>query len=48
MSAPAVYYLLPDVPSVYPGYKVPYSEAIRHAADIPTAAVGLITGKNIR
>ncbi len=35
--------VLPDVPSVYPGYQVPYSEAIRQAADIPTAAVGLIT-----
>ncbi|MGW9530770.1 hypothetical protein ACWHAM_24190 [Paenibacillus terrae] len=35
--------ILPDVPSVYPGYQVPYSEAIHQAAGIPTAAVGLIT-----
>ena len=26
-----------------PGYQVPISEAVRHGADIPTAAVGLIT-----
>ncbi len=26
-----------------PGYQVPYSETIRQAADIATAAVGLIT-----
>jgi 2,4-dienoyl-CoA reductase-like NADH-dependent reductase (Old Yellow Enzyme family) len=27
----------------YPGYQVPFSEAIRHGAGIPTATVGLIT-----
>lgn len=27
----------------YPGYQVPFSEQIRHNADIPTGAVGLIT-----
>jgi 2,4-dienoyl-CoA reductase-like NADH-dependent reductase (Old Yellow Enzyme family) len=28
---------------VRPGYQIPFSEQIRHEADIPTAAVGLIT-----
>ncbi len=28
---------------VGPGYQVPFAEAVRHGADIPTAAVGLIT-----
>ncbi|WP_108670884.1 NADPH dehydrogenase NamA [Peribacillus acanthi] len=28
---------------VYPGYQVPFSETIKHGADIPTGAVGLIT-----
>ncbi|GIN60627.1 NADPH dehydrogenase [Robertmurraya siralis] len=27
----------------YPGYQVPFAEAIKHGADIPTGAVGLIT-----
>ena len=27
----------------YPGYQVPFSETIKHGADIPTGAVGLIT-----
>lgn len=27
----------------YPGYQVPFSEKIKHSADIPTGAVGLIT-----
>lgn len=27
----------------YPGYQVPFAEAVRRAADIPTGAVGLIT-----
>ena len=31
-----------DIP-VGAGYQVPFSEAIKHGADIPTAAVGLIT-----
>ncbi|MFD0587398.1 NADPH dehydrogenase NamA [Paenibacillus sp. GCM10027627] len=35
--------VFPVKPDVYPGYQVPYSEAIRQAAEIPTAAVGLIT-----
>ncbi len=29
--------------AVGPGYQVPFAEAIKHGADIPTAAVGLIT-----
>lgn len=38
--------LLPEAPPVYPGYQVPYAERIRLAANMPTAAVGLIeTGK---
>ena len=28
---------------VFPGYQVPHAEAIKHGADIPTGAVGLIT-----
>lgn len=35
--------VVPMQPPVYPGYQVPYAEAIRRKADIPTAAVGLIT-----
>ena len=31
-----------SVPS-YPGYQVPFSETIKHGADIATGAVGLIT-----
>ncbi|OWR27672.1 NADPH dehydrogenase [Saccharibacillus sp. O23] len=30
-------------PAVFPGYQVPYAEAIRREAGLPTAAVGLIT-----
>lgn len=38
--------VLPEAPPVYPGYQVPYAERIRLAANMPTAAVGLIeTGK---
>lgn len=29
--------------NVFPGYQVPHAEAIKHGADIPTGAVGLIT-----
>lgn len=36
--------LVPDAEiAVGPGYQVPFAEKIRHDADIPTAAVGLIT-----
>jgi 2,4-dienoyl-CoA reductase-like NADH-dependent reductase (Old Yellow Enzyme family) len=31
------------IPSLYPGYQVPFAERIRHEASIPTGAVGLIT-----
>ena len=31
------------IPSLHPGYQVPFADAIRHGADIPTGAVGLIT-----
>jgi 2,4-dienoyl-CoA reductase-like NADH-dependent reductase (Old Yellow Enzyme family) len=31
------------IPSLYPGYQVPFAERIRHEANIPTGAVGLIT-----
>jgi 2,4-dienoyl-CoA reductase-like NADH-dependent reductase (Old Yellow Enzyme family) len=31
------------IPSLYPGYQVPFAEAIRHQAGIATGAVGLIT-----
>lgn len=31
------------IPSLHPGYQVPFAEAIRHQAGIPTGAVGLIT-----
>ena len=31
------------IPSLHPGYQVPYAEAIKHQAQIPTGAVGLIT-----
>ncbi|MDO3413271.1 NADPH dehydrogenase [Saccharibacillus sp. CPCC 101409] len=30
-------------PSIHPGYQVPYADAIRREAGLPTAAVGLIT-----
>jgi 2,4-dienoyl-CoA reductase-like NADH-dependent reductase (Old Yellow Enzyme family) len=33
----------PVIPALYPGYQVPYAEAVRHQADIPVGAVGLIT-----
>jgi 2,4-dienoyl-CoA reductase-like NADH-dependent reductase (Old Yellow Enzyme family) len=33
----------PVIPSLHPGYQVPFAEAVRHGADIPTGAVGLIT-----
>lgn len=33
----------PIVPPVGPGYQVPFAEKIRHQANIPTMAVGLIT-----
>ena len=33
----------PRIPSLHPGYQVPYADAIKHGADIPTGAVGLIT-----
>jgi NADPH2 dehydrogenase len=29
-------------PAIYPGYQVPFSEAIKHGAGIPTIAVGLL------
>lgn len=29
--------------NIYPGYQVPFAEAIRNGAQIPTGAVGLIT-----
>lgn len=35
--------VVPAKINVYPGYQVPFAEKIRNAADIPTAAVGLIT-----
>lgn len=35
--------VVPASPRVFPGYQVPFSEKIRHAVDIPTGAVGLIT-----
>jgi 2,4-dienoyl-CoA reductase-like NADH-dependent reductase (Old Yellow Enzyme family) len=33
----------PVIPSLHPGYQVPFAEAVRHEAGIPTGAVGLIT-----
>ncbi|GIN73503.1 NADPH dehydrogenase [Bacillus sp. J14TS2] len=35
--------IVPASPRAFPGYQVPFSEKIRHAANIPTGAVGLIT-----
>jgi 2,4-dienoyl-CoA reductase-like NADH-dependent reductase (Old Yellow Enzyme family) len=32
-----------QIPSLHPGYQVPFAEAIRHQAGIATGAVGLIT-----
>jgi len=36
--------ITPDVrpPSLHPGYQVPFAEAVKHGAGIPTGAVGLI------
>ncbi len=36
--------VVPNKIDVYPGYQVPYAEKIKHGTDIPTGAVGLITG----
>ncbi len=33
----------PEIPSLHPGYQVPFAEAVRHQAGIATGAVGLIT-----
>ena len=33
----------PVIPSLHPGYQVPFAEAVRHQAGIATGAVGLIT-----
>lgn len=35
--------LVPARINTFPGYQVPFSEKIKHGADIPTGAVGLIT-----
>jgi NADPH2 dehydrogenase len=35
--------VVPAKINLYPGYQVPYSEKIKHGAQIPTGAVGLIT-----
>lgn len=35
--------VVPATIDAYPGYQVPFAEAIRHGADIATGAVGLIT-----
>ncbi|MCZ0754612.1 NADPH dehydrogenase NamA [Anoxybacillus sp. J5B_2022] len=35
--------VVPAAIDAYPGYQVPFAEAIRHGADIATGAVGLIT-----
>ena len=35
--------VVPAAINVFPGYQVPHAEAIKHGADIPTGAVGLIT-----
>jgi 2,4-dienoyl-CoA reductase-like NADH-dependent reductase (Old Yellow Enzyme family) len=32
----------PTPPDLYPGYQVPYAEAVRRGADVATMAVGLI------
>ena len=31
------------IPSLHPGYQVPFAEAVKHRADIATGAVGMIT-----
>ena len=33
----------PKIPSLHPGYQVPFAEAVRRRAGIATGAVGLIT-----
>jgi 2,4-dienoyl-CoA reductase-like NADH-dependent reductase (Old Yellow Enzyme family) len=33
----------PVIPRAYPGYQVPFAEAVRHGAKIPTGAVGMIS-----
>jgi 2,4-dienoyl-CoA reductase-like NADH-dependent reductase (Old Yellow Enzyme family) len=33
----------PVIPSLHPGYQVPFADAVRHGAGIATGAVGLIT-----
>ncbi|OLS40147.1 NADPH dehydrogenase NamA [Bacillus sp. MRMR6] len=35
--------VVPAAIHAYPGYQVPFSETIKHGAEIPTGAVGLIT-----
>ena len=35
--------VVPASINVFPGYQVPHAEAIKHGANIPTSAVGLIT-----
>jgi 2,4-dienoyl-CoA reductase-like NADH-dependent reductase (Old Yellow Enzyme family) len=37
--------LSPDqrIPSLHPGYQVPFADAVKHGAGIATGAVGLIT-----
>ena len=32
-----------QIPSLHPGYQVPFAEAVKHGAGIPTGAVGMIT-----
>jgi 2,4-dienoyl-CoA reductase-like NADH-dependent reductase (Old Yellow Enzyme family) len=32
-----------QIPSLHPGYQVPFAEAVRHGAGIATGAVGMIT-----
>jgi 2,4-dienoyl-CoA reductase-like NADH-dependent reductase (Old Yellow Enzyme family) len=33
----------PEIPSLHPGYQVPFADAVRHQAGIATGAVGMIT-----
>jgi 2,4-dienoyl-CoA reductase-like NADH-dependent reductase (Old Yellow Enzyme family) len=37
----------PKIPSLHPGYQVPFAEAVRRRAGIATAAVGLITAPEL-
>jgi 2,4-dienoyl-CoA reductase-like NADH-dependent reductase (Old Yellow Enzyme family) len=37
----------PKIPSLHPGYQVPFAEAVRRRAGIATAAVGLITSAEL-